>query len=162
MTTELDSLAAVLEEEIAVGEELRHNLAAQRKALIAWDVEALIAGIEAREPWLRSLDGLEERRRSLLQQGKDSEQPVSLTRLIAQCPGGAPVRQRLQTAQSRARAMFAGLQAEERSLNRLMQDLHSHIQFALSSLAGPAVSLYGDSGVPEPQRAASALIHNRA
>ena len=34
MNPELNDLAAVLEEEIAVGEELSHNLAAQRQALI--------------------------------------------------------------------------------------------------------------------------------
>ncbi len=162
MIAQLDDLAAVLEEEIAVGEELRRNLAARRKALIDWDIEALLAGIEAREPWLRYLGDLDERRRKLLPQGTESEDSATLSRLIAQSPIGSPVRQRLQTAQSQARTMFTRLQAEELSLNRLMRDLHSHIQNALSSITGSAVSLYGDSGVPEPQRAASALIHNRA
>jgi len=162
MNPDLNDLAAVLEEEIVVGEELSRNLAAQRDALLAWDVEALIAGIEARKPWLRSLGELEDRRRVLLKDGKAPDNTFTLSRVIAQCPGDAPVRQRLQTAQARARATFTRLHAEELNLGRLMQDLHSHVENALGSLTGPAVSLYGDSGAPEPQRATSALIRNRA
>lgn len=83
MNPELNDLAAVLEEEIAVGEELSRNLAAQRQALICWDMDALIAKIEARGPWLRSLGELEVRRQNLLTQGGAPNESVTLSRF---CP----------------------------------------------------------------------------
>ena len=162
MNPELNDLAAVLEEEIAVGEELSHNLAAQRQALICWDMDALIAKIEARGPWLRSLGELEVRRRNLLAQGAAPNKSGALRRLIAACPADLPVRHRLQTVRARARETFVRLQADERSVIGLMENLLSHLNEALRPLARPAVSLYGDTGAAAVQRPSSALIRNKA
>ena len=162
MNPELNELATVLEEEIAVGEELSHNLAAQRQALICWDMDALIAKIEERGPWLRSLGELEVRRHNLLAQGGGPNESVTLRRLIAACPEDLPARHRLQTVRARARETFVRLQADERNVNGLMENLLSHLNEALRPLARPAVSLYGDTGAAAVQRPSSALIRNKA
>jgi len=67
--TELTDLTQILEAEISVGEELRRNLSAQKQAIVDWNVAALFEQIEAREPWLRSLGELEERRCRFLNEG---------------------------------------------------------------------------------------------
>jgi hypothetical protein len=162
MHPELNDLAAVLEEEIAVGEELSHNLAAQRQALICWDMDTLIAKTEARGPWLRSLGELEVRRHNLLAQGSAPNESVTLRRLIAAYPDDLQARHRLQTLRARARETFVRLQADERNVNGLMENLLSHLNEALRPLARPAVSLYGDTGAAAVQRPSSALIRNKA
>jgi hypothetical protein len=162
MTGKLNDLAALLEKEIAVGEELSRNLAAQRQALIGWDIDALIAEIEAREPWLRFLGELEVRRQNLLIQVAAPNESVTLSRLIAECPAGLPTRRHLQTVRARAQKTFARLQADERSLNGLMENLLSHLNGALGPLARPAVALYSDTGAATPQRPSSAFIRSKA
>ena len=47
MNTALSRLFDVLEEEIAVGEELSRNLAAQKHAIIGWDIAGLLQAIDA-------------------------------------------------------------------------------------------------------------------
>jgi hypothetical protein len=162
MTGPLNDLAALLEEEIAVGEELSRNLAAQRRALICWDIDALIAEIEAREPWLRSLGELEVRRQNLLTRMAAPNESVTLSRLIAECPSSLPTRLHLQTVRARARETFVRLQADERNMNGLMENLLSHINGALGPFARPAVALYGDTGAATPQRPSSAFIRSKA
>lgn len=158
----LNDLTAILEEEIAVGDELRLNLAAQRQALVAWDMEALIARIEAREAWIRSLSELEARRARIVDAQAGSNTPVTLSQLITACPEGLPARQRLQSIRARARETFSRLQVDERDLNTLMENLQSHLHEALKPLACPSVPLYGDTGAAAPQRPSSALIRSKA
>jgi FlgN protein len=162
MNSELNDLVAVLEEEIAVGEELCRGLATQRQALVAWDMEALIAGIEAREPWLRSLGELERRRLKILEQGSRAHKSVTLSHLIGECPDGSKERQRLHSVRARAREIFSRLQADERGLNGLMENLLSHLHESLNPLARPVVALYGDTGAAAAQRPSWALIRNKA
>ena len=162
MTGTLNDLAALLEEEIAVGEKLSRNLAAQRRALICWDIDALIAEIEAREPWLRSLGELEVRRQNLLTQVAAPNDSVTLSRLIAECSSSLPMCRHLQTVRARARETFARLQADERNMNGLMENLLAHLNAALGPLARPAVALYGDTGAAAPQRPSSAFIRSKA
>jgi flagellar biosynthesis/type III secretory pathway chaperone len=162
MISDLNDLAAVLEEEIAVGEELRRNLACQRQALVDWDMEALIAAIEAREIRLRSLGALEQRRLEVLKKDGVTDTSIELKRLISQSPEGLPGRQRLCSVRTRALETFSRLQADELSVNGLMEDLLAHLREALTPLALPAVSLYGDKGGAAPQRPKSAFIHNKA
>lgn len=162
MSPGLNELAAVLEEEIAVGDELRLNLAAQRQALIAWDMEALIARIEAREAWIRSLSELEARRARIVQAQVASNNPVTLGQLITVCPDGLPTRQQLQSVRARARETFSRLQADERDLNGLMENLQSHLNEALKPLACPSAALYDDNGLATPQSSSQALIHSKA
>jgi len=42
MNIDVSALAEILDEEIAVGEELNRNLAAQRQALAVWDIVGLL------------------------------------------------------------------------------------------------------------------------
>jgi hypothetical protein len=156
-----NDFAALLDEEAAVGEELRGNLAAQRRALVAWDMQALIAGIDAREAYLRSLAELERRRIMLLEQAGVTDTSFQLKQLIAHIPDGLPIRRRLATARARALETFTRLQADERNLNSFMASLLEHLRDAVSPLARPDVSLYGDTGAAPSQRPVSAFIRNR-
>ena len=162
MFEKLNELAAVLEEEIAVGDELRLNLAAQRRALGAWDLAALIAMIADREAWIRSLNQLEAERARLVEGQVRSDKPVTLRQLIMACPESLPARRRLQSARACARQTFLRLQADERDLNALMENLQCHLHEALKPLACPPLSLYSDSGTAPAQSPAAALIHNKA
>ena len=162
MNGKMDDLAAVLEEEIAVGGELSRNLAAQRQALVAWDMDALIAEIQAREPWLRTLGELEARRQNLLTQWGAPNESVTLSRLIATSAESLPARRQLQTVRARAQETFVRLQADERNVNELMENLLSHLNEALRPLARPAVALYGDTGATTAQRPSSAFIRSKA
>jgi FlgN protein len=145
MNLELNDLAVVLEEEIALGDKLRLNLAEQRHALAAWDMDALIARIEAREAWIRTLGELEARRARIVEIQGDSDKPVSLSELIRDCPEDLPARQRLQSVRARARETFLRLQADERDLNLLMETLLSHFHVALKPLASSSLAVYGES-----------------
>jgi hypothetical protein len=156
-----NDFAALLDEQAAVGDELRRNLAAQRQALVAWDMEALIAGIDARESYLRSLDELERRRIAVLEQAGVTDTSFQLKQLIAQIPDGLPVRRRLQTARARALETFTRLQADERNLNSFMASLLEHLRDAVSPLARSDVSLYDDTGAAALQGPVSAFIRNR-
>ena len=156
-------LTGVLEEEIAVGEELERNLAAQKKALIGWNVAGLLQQIAAREPWLRSLGALERKRANILSEIRSSNDCVTLRQLISAFPQDAAESARLRCIRERAQAIFTRLHYDERTLHRLMENMLSHIQEALRPLLHTPAPLYGERGAAEPSsRAASALIHNKA
>lgn len=162
MNIDLTELAGVLSEEIAVGEELSRNLEAQRRALAAWDVVTLLLEIEAREPWLRLLNQLEQKRVAVLKQGMPADAPPTLRDLINQLPPDHAHRGCCRDILERGRALFSRLRAEERDHNALMENLASHINEALSFLTRPAAPLYGESGVADVQRPSAALIHRQA
>jgi flagellar biosynthesis/type III secretory pathway chaperone len=158
----LNQLAAVLEEEIAVGEELRRNLAAQKQAIVEWDVAQLLEQIEAREPRLVCLSQLEKKRSEILKQMAPSSVPTTLTQLLVQLPPNEVIYERLRELRERARNIFNRLQADEKNLHGLMESLLEHIQEALRPLMLPSVSLYGDTGVASGQRPAAGLIQGKA
>jgi len=161
MNIDLSALAAILDEEIAVGEELNRNLAAQRQTLAAWDIVGLLRQIEAREPWLRTLSRLEEKRAALLKQSEPAAAHVTLRKVIAQLPPDGEERNRLRELRARAHALFTRLHTGERSLHGLMESLLSQIREALNPLMQPAVSLYGETGAAVPQRAESGLMRGK-
>jgi flagellar biosynthesis/type III secretory pathway chaperone len=154
-------LIAVIEEEILVGEELRRNLEEQKKALLAWDVAALLHQVDAREPWLRSLGELEQRRQQVMKGITPYLSPMTLRELIVKFPSGTPERDRLSSLQEGARKVFTRLQADERHVHGLIENLLAHIQEALSPLIQSDVSLYGETGVAMP-RSRPGLIHGKA
>ena len=161
MNSYLTELAGVLNQEIAVGEELSRNLDAQRRALVAWDVVSLLLEIAAREPWLRMLGQLEEKRVAVLKQFEPAGAPATLREMIDHLLP-ADQAERWRDLQERGRALFSRIHAEERDLNALMENLASHINEALGSLTRPAVPLYGEMGAADLQRPTSALIHRQA
>jgi hypothetical protein len=162
MNVLLDQLAGVLEEEIAVGEELWRNLTAQKQAIIAWDDVHLLEHIEAREAWLVGLGQLEEKRLGILKQMAPSSLPTTLAQLLAQLPADGVNCDRLRDLRERARNIFTRLHADEKNLHGLMENLLGHIQEALCPLMLPSVSLYGDTGVASRQRPAAGLIQGKA
>jgi flagellar biosynthesis/type III secretory pathway chaperone len=161
MNKDLTRLAEVLEEEIAVGEELCRNLAAQKKALIAWDIVDLLGKIETREPWLRRLGELEERRNGLLLQSDAFTASATLRQAIAQLPIESVDRARLVALRERTRIVFNRLQTDEKDLHDLMGNLMALIQEALSPLLEPMGPTYGERGTAERRRPASALLQSK-
>lgn len=161
MTLDLIDLVALLEEEIAVGEKLLLNLAAQRQALVAWDMRKLLTEIDAREASIRALNELEIRRVNLVRT-QESADPVTLGQLIRGCPESLPARHRLESVRAKARAIFLRLQKDDRDLNGLMKTLQTHLHEALKPLACPAVPLYDESGVALLQPPSSAIMRNKA
>lgn len=158
MTTRLNELAQLLEEEITVGEELRRNLTAQKQAIIAWDVAELLAQIKAREPWLRLLGELESRRRCLVNDSDLFKETPILRLAIGELPKESAEKSRLIALRQRTRNTFVRLQADEEQLRLLMENLLSHIQEAFLPVSQAAMPTYGEKGVAEPPRPASTLL----
>jgi hypothetical protein len=161
MNEDLTGLAEVLEQEIAVGEELCRNLAAQKKALIAWDIVYLLEKIDAREPWLRLLGELEQRRNGILRQSHAFTASATLRQAIAQLPIESMERGRLATLREQTRIVFNRLQTDEKDLHGLMGHLMALIQEALSPLLEPMGPTYGERGTAERPRPASALLQSK-
>lgn len=162
MTNSLNGLADVLAEEVAVGEALCRNIEAQKNALVAWNITELLAQIEAREPWLRSLGELEQRRCRIVEQsGVKSDRPI-LRQVIEKLPTGAPERALLMRLREQARQVFSRVQADELHLNGLMAQIVGLMQEALSPLVQTAAPTYGETGAAERQRPASALLQSKA
>ena len=161
MRTDLTELVSVLEDEIVVGKDLQRNLEAQKKAIVAWDMVNLLQQIAAREPWLRSLSCLEEKRSEILNRANLTHAPVTLRQIIATLPQEDSERALLAQLRERTWKVFSRLHAEEQTLHKLMQDLLAHIQEALSSLAGPLVPVYSESGMTPLPRTRSGLLHGK-
>ena len=161
MTMALDRLAAILEQEIAVAEELETNLAAQKQAVVDWNVEALLAQISARETWLRLLGELEQKRQDYLSQSGIDKTLTTLRQLLAGLPPGSPEYGRMTALQDRTRAVFTRLQADQQILHGVMTHMAAHVQDALGTLNRPGLSLYGESGITGNAPTPSALLQSR-
>ena len=162
MHADLTHLAAVLKEEIIVGEELYRNLEAQKKAIVAWDIANLLAQIDAREPWLNSLSQLEKKRCEILKGIGSVSSPITLRQIISALPQGGSESARLDSLGERTRKIFTRLQTEEQSLLELMRNVLAHIQEALSSLTHAPDSVYSKSGVALPTGTRSGLLRGKA
>lgn len=166
MNLSLEDLAGIIEQEIAIAEELERNLAAQKQAVIEWNMDALLTEIEARALCLSRLDDWEKKRTDCLAQAGFDHQAVTLRRLLAALPPNTPERDRLSVRLSvlggNSREIFRRLQADERHLHELMENLLAHIHGALSSLVPPGSATYGETGMAEPSRPATTLLHGRA
>jgi hypothetical protein len=160
MNFDISNLIAVLEAEVFAGENLQRNLNCQKQAIIAWDVEALLAHVEAREVCLRGLAELESRRIESLAALPLAPTPSDLTQLIAQIP--APEQARLRHLQRRSRKTFVRLWAEDQALQTLKQNLVGHIHEAMNHLAHHGASVYGESGQAASSRCAPGLIYEKA
>jgi flagellar biosynthesis/type III secretory pathway chaperone len=161
MNAQVTQLTDVLEEEVSVGEELERNLAAQKQALIDWDVNGLLQKITEREPWLRSLGALENKRIEIIKQLYLSSDAMTLGQLLSRLPQDAPETARLRHLRGRGRGIFTRLNRDERALHELMENLLAHIQEALRPLMRSAAPLYSETGTAEPSRTESALIHSK-
>ena len=106
MNNDLNELADVLEDEVALGETLCRNLEAQKNALIAWNMADLLAHIEAREAWLRSLGELEQRRSRIVAQSDAFTAAPRLRQVIAALPTQSPDRTRLTRLHEQTRPDF--------------------------------------------------------
>jgi hypothetical protein len=158
MTQELTELAAAIGEEIALGQDLLDNLSAQRKAILGWRISTLIERIESREALLLSLGAVEERRLRITSQL--SGEGASLKEILSRT---SPSEQTAELGRLReeARRTYTRLQADEKSLLALMENLLVHIREALSPLTFPEVRLYGEQGASGASRPSSGLIEGK-
>jgi flagellar biosynthesis/type III secretory pathway chaperone len=161
MNNHLNELAEVLEAELSVGEALCRNLEAQQKALLAWNIADLVDRIEAREPWLRSLGELEQRRSHIVSQSVGLASSPRLRQLIGQLPKDAPERARLNRLQEQTREVFLRVRWDEQYLHGLMENLLRLLQEALAPLMQPNLPTYDESGATERQRPVSALLQSK-
>lgn len=160
MTRALSQLAVVIGEEIALGEDLLENLAAQREAILDWKIAALIERIESREALLTSLAAAEDRRKKILADLTATEAPqLSLREIIARA-GAGEAADALEPLRQRAEKLYRRLKREENSMLGLMQNLLQHIREAIAPLTRPEVSVYG-GGAALPARASSGLIQGK-
>jgi hypothetical protein len=162
MDSDLDQLAEILEAESAVGEELCRNLAAQKNALVAWNISDLLERIEARKPWLDQLGALEARRRRILGQSDGSDETATLRQVIALLPHSSALKTRLAVLRERNQNIFTRLQTGERDIQILMAKLSGYLQEALRPLLVTTPTTYGESGANGRQRPRSALIQSKA
>ena len=158
----LAELAAILEQEIAVAEELERNLAAQKQAVLYWNMDQLIARVDARAPWLGKLEALEQQRAECLGRAGFDHRQTTLRHLLAVLPPKTPERDRLAALQGDSKKIFNRLQADERHLHELMENLLTLIHGALESLMSPASTTYSETGATEAPGPHTALLHSRA
>ena len=161
MNNDLNELADVLEDEVALGETLCRNLEAQKNALIAWNMADLLAHIEAREAWLRALGELEQRRSRIVAQSDAFTAAPRLRQVIAALPTQSPERTRLTRLHEQTRRTFVRLRADEQHLHGLMENLVDLLREALSPLMEPVLSTYGENGAAESKRPASGLLESK-
>jgi hypothetical protein len=160
MTQELTELAAAIEEEIALGQDLLDNLSAQRKAILGWKISTLIERIESREALLLSLGAVEERRQRIASQLSGADAQISLKEILSRTSSSQPTTE-LGRLREEARRTYTRLQAEEKGLLALMENLLAHIREALSPLMFPEVRLYGEQGASGASRPSSGLIEGK-
>ena len=158
----LSELAGILEQELTVAEELEQNLAAQKQAILDWNMEQLIAQLDARTPWLSQLEALEHQRADCLVRSGFDHRTTTLRHLLAGLPPDAPERNRLAALRGDSKMFFRRLQADERLLHELMENLLAHIHSALKSLLPPEPTTYGETGVAETPKPETTLLHGRA
>jgi len=161
MNAKIFDLTLILEEELSVGVQLGDNLAAQKQALVAWDVDELVGQIDGREQWVRRLTELEEKRSQILTGISAAGPSLTLRQIIAGLPKESAERRRLFELREQVMNTFVQLQAEERILHMLMRNLQTHIQEALQPLGRPQAPTYGESGATEPHRPVTSLLHSR-
>lgn len=145
-TAAVADLIAVLEAEVGLGESLQRNLAAQREAILAWDMESLLQRVEARETHLRTLAELERGRTELVKALPVGMASSDLSHLIAQLASHAKEQKQLRVLQKRSRQIFTRLLAEERTLQALKENLVAHIHDAMGQVLQKHPSVYGGSG----------------
>lgn len=160
MNLEVSKLIAVLEAELVAGENLQRNLVCQKEAIVAWDVETLLAHVEAREICVRGLAELESHRIEALAALPITPAPSELSQVIAQIP--AREQERLRNLQRRSRKTFMRLRAEDETLQALKQNLIGHIHEAMNQLAHQGASVYGESGQAATSRCPPGLIYEKA
>ncbi len=160
---DLSDLISVLENEVQLGKELSHNLAAQKEAILSWNSSALIERVEEKETLTRKLGEMEERRQGIVAQlpHSDLEGNPSLRELLTRLPA-EPRTVLLGSLLSHARELYNRLRLEEKRLVSLMECILGHIREALSPLSHPILHLYGKSGILSPSgRPQSGLVKGK-
>jgi hypothetical protein len=160
MTQDLTELAAAIGEEISLGQDLLDNLSAQRKAILGWEISTLIERIESREALLLNLGAVEERRQRITSRLGGEEPNPSLQAILGRASSAEQAND-LSRLREQARRTYTELQAEEKSLLGLMENLLDHIRGALSPLTLPEVRLYGEQRASGSSRLSSGLIQGK-
>ncbi len=160
MTRELTELAAAIEEEIALGQELLDNLSAQRKAILGWKISTLIERIESREALLLGLGAVEEKRQRIVGRLSGDDASLSMKDILSRAASTAYAAA-LGRLRDEARRTYTQIQSEEKNLLALMENLLAHIREALSPLSFPEVRLYGGPSAAGGARPSSGLLEGK-
>lgn len=159
----IPDLVTTIAEEIQVGEQLLHNMAAQRAAILAWNAATLLEQLTEKELLLYKLQALATRQHELLDHHvcASTDQPDTLKALLTQL-SSAPEKAVLSDLQHRMRAIYARVQTEEHKLVSLLEHLLGHMEEVFASLAHAPVHVYGRNGTSSLSRPQSELIQGKA
>jgi hypothetical protein len=159
----LNNLINVLHEEVQVGEDLLHNLSAQRSAILAWDAALLLERLSEKELLVYRLANVVDEQRELMARMIDPprDHRAVLSELLVRLPSGAE-REAISELQEQAHALYTRVQAEERHLAEVLENLLGHMRTLLTPLAEAPVHVYGRSGGTAVARASSGLIQGKA
>ncbi len=161
MRTQTAELAAILENEISIGKDLLGNVEAQKKAILHWDIDNLLAQIKARELHLRSLTELETRRAKVVKSTNSRGVAVTLRQIIATLPKESSERAQLAQLRDNASKLFNRVHSEETAMHEFMKTLLAHIQESFKMLSPALVPIYGESGAALSQRPEPGLLHSK-
>jgi len=150
-------LVTTIETELQIGEQLLHNLAVQKTAILQWNAAKLLEGLSEKELLLHKLQAAATQQSEFLSHSEcaSQERPSHLLELLAQLPTG-PERSALLQLQLRVCDIYTSLQTEEHKLVSLLENMLGHTQEMLHALEPPSVSVYGRCGStflshPEPE-----------
>lgn len=157
MMRSLTDLVTTIETELHIGEQLLHNLAAQKAAILNWNATKLLEGLSEKELLLHRLQVATARQNELLahNEGGSQEVPLRLLEFVAQLPTG-PEKSAILQLQLRVCDLYTTLQTEEQKLVSLLENMLGHTQEILHAFEPSSIALYGRSGTtsvshPEPE-----------
>ncbi len=151
----LTDLVTTIETELQIGEQLLHNLAGQKSAILNWNATKLLEGLSEKELLLHKLQTATSRQNELLAQRTEVVQEDSprLVEFLAQLPTG-PEKSAVLQLQLKVCSLYTTLQTEEHKLVGLLENMLGHTQEMLHAFEPSSVAVYGRSGatsVPHPE-----------
>jgi hypothetical protein len=157
MMRSFTDLVTTIETELRIGEQLLHNIVAQKAAILNWNAAQLLEGLSEKELLLHKLQATATQQSALLSHSEcpSQEQPSRLLEVLAQLPTG-PERAAILQLQLQVCDVYSSLQTEEHKLVSLLENMLGHTHEMLHALEPPSVSVYGRSGTtsvshPEPE-----------
>src|ERR1700741_675660 len=128
MFPDVSSLIVILQAELEIGESLQKNIAEQRRAIIDWDLEALLKLVEQHQGFIEALGKSEERRIQALA----SHGSTALSKLLTCIPSETGEYSQLRDLRGRSLEVFERLLSDEERLHTLKSNVVGHLNHAIS------------------------------
>ncbi len=156
-------LVSTIETELQIGEQLLHNLAAQKAAILSWNAAKLLEQLSEKELLLHQLRTAATRQDDYLSHSECSspEKALRLHEFLAQLPT-SPEREALLQLQLRVCDIYTNLHSEEHKLIGLLENMLGHVNEMLQALEPPSLSMYGRSGVTSQSHPHPELLEEKA